>query len=35
MATGGTFPFIDISLLSQNRHNSTSQNNDKQTNRLD
>jgi regulator of protease activity HflC (stomatin/prohibitin superfamily) len=35
MATGGTFPFIDISLLSQNRHNSTSENSDKETNRLD
>jgi prohibitin 2 len=35
MATGGTFPFIDISLLSQNRHNLTSENSDKETNRLD
>jgi prohibitin 2 len=35
MATGGTFPFIDISLLSQDRGNSTSNNSDAETSVVD
>ena len=35
MATGGTFPFIDISLLSQDRRNSTSENSDTETSIVD
>jgi prohibitin 2 len=35
MATGGTFPFIDISLLSQDRRNSTSEKNDTESRIID
>jgi prohibitin 2 len=35
MATGGTFPFIDISLLSQDRRNSTSEKNDTESSIID
>src|ERR671911_273965 len=35
MATGGTLPFIDISLLSQDRRNSTSENSDTETSIVD
>jgi prohibitin 2 len=35
MATGGTFPFIDISLLSQERQNSTSEKNNTESSIID